>query len=282
MSIKASGETNRPRFQCVVKSLNKTFSELPDVELVVKDRPRPSDEKDVFYFYVEDGAEEKFIEEDFFVPNYFTALKHLDKDSSFYWIPYHAPYWYADEDYQRPSFTPFEERDTGVFGSFGNNGPDMYTEKHIGRTFKELGDRANELSEAEIYVTEPDEEKPFSKEEYLKRMRNTKIFFCPGGWSPWTKRLLEGFSNGCMCLTTPLSEVSVIKTPEPDKHYVEFFSEEEMLEKIEYYLNNEDEAEEIARRGHEFWKEWWRPSGKILNRNLLSLQFIELKKAEAR
>ena len=40
----------------------------------------------------------------------------------------------------------------------------------------------------------------------------------------------------------------------PDVHYVEFADEKELVEKIQYYLDNEKEREYIAQKGYEMYK----------------------------
>jgi tetratricopeptide (TPR) repeat protein len=64
---------------------------------------------------------------------------------------------------------------------------------------------------------------------------------------PGSMRILEVTSVGCLLLTE--KDSSLCRFLEPDREVVTFGSHGELLDKIEYYLDNEGERQAIAERG---------------------------------
>jgi hypothetical protein len=121
-------------------------------------------------------------------------------------------------------------------------------------------------------------ENRISIEEYADVIRRSKISlnfsFSIPGTHQIKARVLEATMSNSLLLESKNSETSRFFTPMAD--YVEFESKEDLVDKVRYYLEHEDERREIALNGHrKALKEynhhvyWGRMVAKLKELNLL-------------
>lgn len=88
-------------------------------------------------------------------------------------------------------------------------------------------------------------------QEYAKITRQTKIMLnfpgSPSGFEQVKGRVFESISCGCLLLERENPRTRDFF--EPNKEYIEFKNESELLDKISYFLNNQDKRKEIATNG---------------------------------
>jgi putative sugar O-methyltransferase len=88
-------------------------------------------------------------------------------------------------------------------------------------------------------------------EDYSKSLQRGKIVFNQSNHNELTRRVFETLACGQFLLTDKLSEDSgLYKLFTSGEHFVEYSSEEELLEKIKYYLEHEEERQGIAEAGY--------------------------------
>jgi hypothetical protein len=130
-------------------------------------------------------------------------------------------------------------------------------------------DRSRYLNHVKDLVTVSggQRENALTPEDYAKMIRTSliNINFCesPSGEDQVKGRVFESIASQSLLLEKKNDVTS--RFFEPGKDYIEFTDEEDLRRLIQYYLNNPDEAKEIAQRGYEkymknytseiFWKE---------------------------
>jgi len=100
------------------------------------------------------------------------------------------------------------------------------------------------------------------QEEYCKLMATTKIIVTatPDGWEG-DYRLMEAMSSGALVLHNRM-----ILPPaglEDGKHWVIYDNHTDMLEKVYYYMTNQDKAKEIGKQGREYVLNNHRPHHRV-------------------
>ncbi len=110
-----------------------------------------------------------------------------------------------------------------------------------------------------IYLGGGQRKEKLSHEKYAELTRRSKIIinfpFSPVGQNQVKGRIFESTSCGCL-----LFERKNSKTPkffEPNKEYVEYEDEKDLLEKLNYYLDNKEEREKISLAGLKKFDEKW-------------------------
>lgn len=88
--------------------------------------------------------------------------------------------------------------------------------------------------------------------EYARHLQTGKILFNCSNWNEITRRLFEGMACGQFVITDHISErTGLYQLFTNGMHFVTYKSDKELLEKIEYYLEHEDERIEIAKAGYQ-------------------------------
>ena len=95
-------------------------------------------------------------------------------------------------------------------------------------------------------------------EKYIKTINSSKICLAIDGVGNFTYRHLELFYSGAFVLSTD----SIDKLNLPIKiqngvDYVSFSSVDDMVEKIKYYIEHEEEREKIAKKGREKFEKYY-------------------------
>jgi len=91
----------------------------------------------------------------------------------------------------------------------------------------------------------------FHNEAYYKTLLNTKIFVDAWGAGKWTSRFFEGLANGCLVFQQSLQDFTYCSEFLDGKDVIFYYNIGELLEKIDYYLNNDEEAKQIAHNGYQ-------------------------------
>lgn len=87
--------------------------------------------------------------------------------------------------------------------------------------------------------------------DYNKQLNSGDIIFNCSNYGEITRRVFEGMACGKLLITDKLSELTGIYQFFSDGiHFVTYSSEAELIEKIEYYLDNDEERETIAEEGY--------------------------------
>ena len=107
-----------------------------------------------------------------------------------------------------------------------------------------------------LYVDGGQREKGLSPMRYAELMRHSKISLNfpegPEGNDQCKGRVWEILASKSLLLerkNTPIQNFL-----KPNVHYVEFDNEEDLVEKIQYYLDNENEREYIVNKGYNLYK----------------------------
>ena len=108
----------------------------------------------------------------------------------------------------------------------------------------------------EIYIGGGQREEGLSAGKYADLMRNSKISLNfpegPEGNDQCKGRVWEILATKSLLLERKNSAVENFL--KPGVHYVEFENETDLVEKIKYYLENEEERRYIAEKGHKIYK----------------------------
>ncbi len=111
-------------------------------------------------------------------------------------------------------------------------------------------------SGVEVYIAGGQREEGLSATRYAELMRNSKISLnCPGGPDGYDQckgRVWEILATKSLLLERKNDAIKAFL--KPNVHYVEFTDEKDLIEKINYYLDNDKEREYIAQKGHDLYK----------------------------
>jgi len=91
-------------------------------------------------------------------------------------------------------------------------------------------------------------------DDYLNKLKETKVNLSLNGNGVWTLKDGECLARGAFVLRQYHPMLSINKlSPKDGKHWV-VFENEDLKEKLEYYINNDLEREKIRKEGFEYFK----------------------------
>ena len=130
-----------------------------------------------------------------------------------------------------PSFTSYEPFDV-VTSMYGERGEDVnYLQEKLGSSFY-LKNNLKDIENGDLY-------------------RNGKIVFQKARYGEVTRRIFEGMSCKKLVITDRLSSNKQLdQIFKEDEEIVFYSTKEEALEKIQFYLNNDQERNRIAENGY--------------------------------
>lgn len=130
-----------------------------------------------------------------------------------------------------PSFTDYEPFDV-VTSMYGDRGEVVkYLQEKLGSSFY-LKNNLKDIENGDLY-------------------RNGKIVFQKSRYGEVTRRIFEGMSCKKLVITDRLSSNKQLDQIFKENEEIVFYStKEEALEKIQFYLNNDDERNRIAENGY--------------------------------
>jgi hypothetical protein len=101
---------------------------------------------------------------------------------------------------------------------------------------------------------------------YHQKAKDTSILLAPWGYHPLTYRLYEGFAYRSLVIGQRIDMSKCINGElEAGKHFVVVNDDlSDLIDKINYYLNNLDEAQEIANTGYEHYIKYLAPKNDCL------------------
>ncbi len=98
--------------------------------------------------------------------------------------------------------------------------------------------------------------KRLGKKEYIKTIRNSKINLAPEGLGEFTYRHLEIWWACAFMLCSPsINELELPLDVEDGVHYVTYESEDDLLDKIDYYLKHPQQRKQIAQNGRKAFED---------------------------
>lgn len=86
-------------------------------------------------------------------------------------------------------------------------------------------------------------------DQYYNVLRDTKISVDAWGAGKWTGRLFESMANCCLLFHQPLDDLCYQYEFIVDKDIIFYYNIDDLLVKIDYYINNQKEAKDIAYNG---------------------------------
>jgi len=109
---------------------------------------------------------------------------------------------------------------------------------------------------AEVFIGGGQREQGFTAAKYAKLMRESKISLNfpegPEGNDQCKGRVWEILATKSLLLERKNSAIE--NYLKPGIHYVEFENKEDLIDKIQYYLDNDDERRYISEKGHKLYK----------------------------
>ena len=109
----------------------------------------------------------------------------------------------------------------------------------------------------EVHIGGGQREEGLSATRYAELMRRSKISLNfpagPDGYNQCKGRVWEILATKSLLLEGKNDAIKNFLTP--GVHYVEFENEQDLVEKIQHYLDNEEERKKIAQKGYETYKE---------------------------
>ena len=122
-------------------------------------------------------------------------------------------------------------------------------------SYKERLDGIHKIQRAGISIFLPggSKRKHITNEEYAYLTKNAKIVvnwtkFIHGGFHQAKGRIFEATLAGCLLISEECDAVNYWLEPNID--YIPFSSNDELIEKLKYFLDNENERSAIAKHGH--------------------------------
>ncbi|MGB0370814.1 MAG: glycosyltransferase family protein [Opitutales bacterium] len=110
-----------------------------------------------------------------------------------------------------------------------------------------------------------------SRKQYFETLSKSKICLAPWGSHPISYRIFEGLSRRCLVFVQSLKSVRFLDGGlRPGIHYVEVDKTMSNLEElILYYLQNLEEAQNIANNGYEKYGEFFESGSELVSEPLL-------------
>ncbi|MCP4088695.1 MAG: glycosyltransferase family 1 protein [Gammaproteobacteria bacterium] len=104
-------------------------------------------------------------------------------------------------------------------------------------------------------------QKRFGLDEYKSTIRNSKISLALEGWGQFTYRHLEVWCLGGFSLSTPsIRDIQLpFANPQEGIHYVAFDGLDDLVSKVSYYLEHDEEREKIANAGRSLFEKIYDP-----------------------
>ena len=107
-----------------------------------------------------------------------------------------------------------------------------------------------------VHIGGGQREEGLSPERYAQLMRQSKISLNfpegPDGYDQCKGRVWEILASKSLLLER--KNAAIENYLKPNVHYVEFTDEKDLIEKMNYYLDNDNERDYIANKGHEIYK----------------------------
>jgi hypothetical protein len=116
--------------------------------------------------------------------------------------------------------------------------------------------------------------KRLNKKDYIRTIRNTKINLALEGCGEFTYRHLELWWACAFMISSPsINELELPMDVEDGVHYITYESEDDLLEKIDYYLEHPEERKQIALNGRKAFEEGYdfEKHGEYITRQLKAL-----------
>lgn len=142
----------------------------------------------------------------------------------------------------------------------GRVGPNRYENRvriwHKIRSLEEIATTGGIIPDSpQIHVPPELKATPLGKRAYRRVMLASRINLALDGIGPFTFRHLELFWSGSFCLSeTDLSHIWLRAPAVAGHDYATFSDHDDMIAKIEHYLQNPTELERIARNGRKLYE----------------------------
>ncbi|NQT94688.1 MAG: glycosyltransferase family 1 protein [Lentisphaerae bacterium] len=103
---------------------------------------------------------------------------------------------------------------------------------------------------------------PLPRDEYVETIRSSRVNLAVRGFGQFTYRHLELWCLGAFMLSDPgIRDVTLpIAQPVENEHYAVFEGPEDLVDKVRYFLDHEEERLRIARNGRELFLRIYDPS----------------------
>jgi spore maturation protein CgeB len=109
----------------------------------------------------------------------------------------------------------------------------------------------------DVLITGGQREKKFPPEDYASLIRRSKIGInfsaSPAGFWQTKGRIFEILASGSMLVESANPSTRLLF--EPNKEYIEFYSPEDLVEKVKYYMTHENERLAIAEAGYQAFQQ---------------------------
>lgn len=210
---------------------------------------------DYNFFHPNFEAEENDIifydgDEHYRIPTWFSKYKFIFKQTVTNNHPQninHFPFLYSNAYFRYP-FIPISERPIDVF--FAGT---WYKETQREYIIKILSEQLHNKNIKFIFDQKQDGEK------YSYLLANSKISLSlDGKWTPECFRFSESLAQGCITFSSDLSYSKLFDNIPYIK--VNWQNLNDIINQIEYYLNNPKLMEIISRNAYNFWAKNWHPS----------------------
>jgi len=107
---------------------------------------------------------------------------------------------------------------------------------------------------------------------YMELMRESTISLSPSGFGCNTHRFVDILCMGGVGLVSDVSHIDYgTLGPVEGEHYLAYKNKKELLERVEYLLNNKDKAEEMGNRAMAFMKETYCDNERMAREYILKI-----------